>query len=250
MNDHFQGKTPMAHIREVRFAEAGKNLEPHGFLASRPIFSFIDSTRQSSAYIFLTLTIFYVYRIDFSSVLWGILAIGCGLCIWSAGRVIFLAYGKLHHFHQVASEEMEEIEKNRAQEREELIALYKAKGFSGDLLKQVVDVLMADKERLLKVMLEEEMGFLLEEQVHPFILGIAALLGAMLPFMLLFLLHLQFSLLFVIVSEIFILGITGAFLAKTEKASPIAAFIWNCMLGAVCSVVVYNIGYMFQRWSF
>jgi len=76
-------------------------------------------------------------------------------------------------------EEQHEITHNRAQEREELTALYEAKGFHGKLLEDCIDVLMADSDRLLRVMLQEEMGFRLEENEHPLIQGLGAGIGAL-----------------------------------------------------------------------
>ena len=55
-------------------------------------------------------------------------------------------------------EERFEIAHHRGQEKEELTELYALKGFKGELLDQVINVLMADDNRLLSVMLEEELG--------------------------------------------------------------------------------------------
>jgi hypothetical protein len=40
------------------------------------------------------------------------------------------------------------------------------------MLERIVDTLMADDDRLLKVMLEEELGIFLEQQSHPVVIGI------------------------------------------------------------------------------
>src|SRR6185295_12766345 len=79
----------------------------------------------------------------------------------------------------VLEQERWEIEHHRQQERDELKELYRAKGFEGKLLEDVLDVLMADDDRLLKVMLEEEMGLQLAQLDHPMKQGLGAAFGAL-----------------------------------------------------------------------
>lgn len=79
--------------------------------------------------------------------------------------------------------ERHEIRTDFDGEREEVVALYAAKGFREPLLSQVVDVLCADEDRLLKVMMEEELGLSMYHVNHPLVVGAwnfaAALLGSM-----------------------------------------------------------------------
>ncbi len=72
----------------------------------------------------------------------------------------------MERLHRVIEEERWEIEHHRPQEREELAEMYR-KGSEGKLLEEVLDVLMADDNRLLQVMLEEELGLTLEAYEHP-----------------------------------------------------------------------------------
>jgi VIT1/CCC1 family predicted Fe2+/Mn2+ transporter len=75
--------------------------------------------------------------------------------------------------------ERDEIRHQPEQEREEVRALYEAKGFSGPMLEQIVDTLCADEERLLKVMLEEELGIFVEQSPHPVWIGLVTAVAAM-----------------------------------------------------------------------
>ncbi len=97
------------------------------------------------------------------------------------GRSAWLGWSRLERLHRILAQEKWEIEHNREQEREELGVLYAAKGFEGKLLEDVLDVLMADGDRLLKVMVEEELGLTLESQVHPLKQGLGAGFECYLP---------------------------------------------------------------------
>jgi VIT1/CCC1 family predicted Fe2+/Mn2+ transporter len=81
-------------------------------------------------------------------------------------------YAQLRYWESELVRERNEIRSQPEHEREELRMLYQAKGFSGELLETVVDTISNDEERLLKVMLEEELGIFFEQRNHPIITGL------------------------------------------------------------------------------
>ena len=74
---------------------------------------------------------------------------------------------------------------NLNKERQEIVDIYKAKGFQGDELQKIVDKITSNKDVWLKTMLTEELGINLEILGSPFrgalVMFGAFLLGGILP---------------------------------------------------------------------
>jgi VIT1/CCC1 family predicted Fe2+/Mn2+ transporter len=72
--------------------------------------------------------------------------------------------------------EYQEIEEMPGEERNEIRDIYRAKGFEGELLEQIVETITADKERWVDVMMKEELE-LSPARKSPFAIGAATLLS-------------------------------------------------------------------------
>jgi VIT1/CCC1 family predicted Fe2+/Mn2+ transporter len=83
---------------------------------------------------------------------------------------------QLRHWAHELNRERAEIRDSPGEEREELRAIYEAKGFAGPQLDSIIDTLCSDDDRLLRVMMEEEMGIFFEQWNHPAVIG--AITGA------------------------------------------------------------------------
>lgn len=181
-SSHFRGKDALKHIVEVQ-ADGLIASEIHGAETPGSLLAGFDSARETAFILVLQVFLFSgfigAFSLTNSEILLLMIGLSAGLFLWKIGRSSWLAWARLERLHRVAFEEQREIQANRPQEREELRALYRAKGFQGKLLEDVVDVLMADSDRLLRVMLQEEMGFRLEENEHPLIQGLGAGLGVL-----------------------------------------------------------------------
>lgn len=237
--DHFHGQTALRHIAEVRASGISASQEVHGAEAPGPVFAFLDASRETAVLIaafFIVISACGMAN-DCKMVLGASLLVGWAF--WKGARSAFLAWSRLLRMHRVASEEREEIESNRPQEREELVALYGEKGFSGPLLDKVVDVLMADQDRLLRVMLQEEMGLRLEEHPHPLVQGFFAIAGVLFASVVAIPCLLGLSLQLTTVCAMVFAGCMGGISARIEKNDGISAFVWNGMFAAVTLVLVY-----------
>jgi VIT1/CCC1 family predicted Fe2+/Mn2+ transporter len=106
---------------------------------------------------------------------WGrwLLAAGAGISIFLGIAAGLTAQNEVRLLEAELERERREIQEHPEEERDEVRALYAAKGFREPMLSEVVDVLCADDDRLLKVMMEEELGLFVQEGHHPVLVGAA-----------------------------------------------------------------------------
>lgn len=223
--NHFQGKDALGHLKEKRLE--GTLAEPHGLELPGFAFAFVDGAKQLSSLLLFLLALTLALDLSFTVSVKLLLLAGLSFMIIFAARSALLGWSRLERLHRIAGQERYEIEHHRPQERAELQALYGSKGFKGELLEKVVDVLMADDDRLLKVMLEEEMGLSLEAYDHPLKQALAIILSS-LATLLLF----ASSLLFLpwyAAGIVLVLIIAAASLygCAKEKNKMVTALMWN-----------------------
>lgn len=166
---HFQGKDALGHVVEAQAKGIIASSEVHGVEVPGHLSAGADAARETA----LILPMLWV--LVGQGYLVAIFALGW--LVWKAGRSAWLSWSRLERLHRITTEERWEIEHHRGQERAELRELYRAKGFQGKLLEDVLDVLMADNDRLLKVMVEEELGLSLNVHEHPLKQGLGAAVG-------------------------------------------------------------------------
>lgn len=81
------------------------------------------------------------------------------------------AKSDIDNFHKHQRIEYWEVENMPDIERQEIREIYEAKGFEGELLEQVVDVITADKDRWVDTMMREELEMIKDEK-SPFQVGL------------------------------------------------------------------------------
>jgi len=178
-SEHFQGKTVVEHLREARARGAMASAEIHGTEMPGHLSAGADAGKEMAILVLILWTAASHFLMP--QKLWLLLLPTCaGWIIWKTARAALLGWARMQRLHRVIEEERWEIEHHRQQEKEELREIYLAKGLSGKLLEEVVEVLMADDNRLLRVMLEEELGLTLEVDEHPLKIAFGALVGSFL----------------------------------------------------------------------
>ncbi len=241
--NHFKGKNAFQHLKEARKKGSKATTEMHGTEAPG-YFAAAADTIKDSALIYLS---FYLLLIFFevSSPLFFLIFFSISFLIWKAGRSALLGWARLERLHRLIEQERWEIEHHHAQEKEELAAMYVQKGFSSPLLDQVVDVLSADDNRLLQVMLEEELGLTLESYEHPLKQALGAFFGGLIVISgTLFFAWIGKTIGVVLFLLFLFLSATLIF-AKREGNELIKALVWNFAIGTLAILALY----FMTRWA-
>jgi hypothetical protein len=233
--DHFEGKSVIEHLKAARAKGGLAAAEIHGTEMPGHLSAAADAARDTAVVLLLLWILFPAQPALF-------FVFAVGLFLWKIGRSALLGWARLERLHRVIEEERWEIQHAREQEREELAALYQTKGLSGKLLDEVVTVMMADDNRLLHIMLEEEMGLALEIYEHPLKQSLGAGIGSLLATGLFALGYFFFTPIADTALTIIIAAIT---VAKLEKNRRIEALIWNLSLVAFVGAATYFLKQIF-----
>lgn len=236
---HFGDKNALSHVVEKQSEGILASEEMHGVEVPGHIAAGADALRETALALLLVWTTASHLGVATATLVPVLGVFLFGWILWKAGRSALLGYQRLERLHRVMEQERWEIEHHRDQEREELRELYEAKGFEGKLLDDVIDVLMADGDRLLRVMLEEELGFSLESQEHPLKQAFGAAVGAGVAGIACLASGLAFPTYGVPVIALILLGVAGTATAYYEKNELIPSVTWNLGIGAASYGIVY-----------
>jgi vacuolar iron transporter family protein len=223
---HFEDDDACAHVTK-------KKGEGHGTDTPSHLSAAADAMREG-ALVFLLLTLLLrQFELPVKEQALGLLIFAIALTAWKTGRSAWMGWARLERLHRVMIQEKYEIENHRDQEREELVALYAAKGFEGKLLDDVIDVLMADNDRLLKVMLEEEMGLSLASFQHPLKQSLGSFFGSLVSLGLGVIGFFSFGIWGVLITSLFSLLMGVTLTSLFEKNEWIPAAVWNLALAGL-----------------
>jgi phosphotransferase system glucose/maltose/N-acetylglucosamine-specific IIC component len=232
-SDHFQGKTVVEHLKEARTKGTLATYETHGTELPGYLSAGADGAKETA---FVLILLWLLLEPQFTHLF---LLFSAGWIFWKIGRSALLGWARLQRLHRLIEEERWEIEHNREQERQEIKALYRAKGLTGKLLDEVISVLMADDNRLLRIMLEEELGLTLEIYEHPLKQSAGAAAGVLLSAGLFIGGAFIFPFYGPIIASLLAIGLASYIAAKAEKNKTLEAVIWNLSLAAFSSGIVY-----------
>jgi len=236
---HFQGKDPLDHLVEARRKGKIATSEIHGEELPGHYSAAADSAKETAFILVILWTLLQAIGFEPEQSHWLLVVFLFGYLIWKTGRSAILGWCRLERLHRVIEEERWEIEHHRGQEKEELKALYAAKGFSGKLLDEVVEVLMADDHRLLQEMLEEELGLTLEAHEHPLKQASGAAVGVLGTSIIL-----AFGLFFmptwgVYLNAAIVIILAAGSSAQLQKNRELPAIVWNLATAALATGSAY-----------
>jgi hypothetical protein len=224
---HFKGKTAYEHLKDARQKGRIASESVHGAEPSGSIIAGIDSCKETTLYLFMSFLLLSPFSFDLPQKLLLFSCFTLALFLWKLTRSALLGWARMERVHRLIKEEKYEIDHNRAQEKEELLELYKAKGFKDKQLEEVVEVLMADDNRLLQIMLEEELGLTMGSFEHPLKQCLGAGLGVIAGALLALLGLYCGGFLGLIISSCFTLTLTSAMAAKHLNNDITKHIIWN-----------------------
>lgn len=237
--EHFQGKSVVEHLKTARTKGSSATEEPHGAEMPGHLGAFADAAKETTLALLVLWTLLTQLQVGAHRSMLILALFTSAWVLWKAGRSASLGWARLERLHRLIEEERWEIQHHRHQEREELGELYKAKGFSGKLLEEVLDVLMADDNRLLQVMLEEELGLTLGVYEHPLKQAAGAALGVLGAFAMLGIGFLTNPSWGIPLAACAILIGAATMTARLERSRALPAAIWALALAAVSTAVVY-----------
>lgn len=239
-NSHFTGKAPLEHVAEKLAQGKLASVEVHGTELPGHLSAGADAARETAVILLLISSVILSLQLPLQTLTLTLILFSSGWAIWKFGRSAWLGWARLERLHRIVKQEKWEIDHNREQEKMELKELYAAKGFEGKLLDNVVDVLMADGDRLLRVMVEEELGLKLESYEHPLKQACGAGIGALASAALVIICHLLGPTLHGLVFGAFLAITLASFLsAYYEQNRIVPAIFWNLGIAILAYAWVY-----------
>lgn len=224
---HFKGKGVLEHLKEARKKGFLAVRENHGIESAGHIISGADGAKETAIFSLLIWMIGFSLSLSRTHLLTFMLFSIFGLLLWKTGRSAALAWTRIERVNKLIEDEKYEIEHNREEEKEELTEMYEAKGFSGPLLTKVIDVLMADDNKLLGVMLEEELGVSLESYEHPLKQALGAFVGVFIAGCITIIGFLASKKYGVFFSSYITIALASYVMAKVEQTKPLQTIVWN-----------------------
>lgn len=247
-HSHFKDKDAIGHVAEAQAAGLLSAAEIHGTEVPGHISAGADAARETALVLLFIWCLLLPLNFQTSLIFQLLAVFSCGWIVWKSGRSAWIGWSRLERLHRVLEQEKWEIEHHRQQERDELRVLYATKGFEGKLLEDVLDVLMADDDRLLRVMVEEELGLSLESHEHPLKQSFGAFCGSLFAAILCLAalsINFHFGIIF---ASVIVVGVTAAISAKYAQNRTIPAIVWNIGLWALSFGTIYFLlDYVFGR---
>lgn len=227
IGSHFKGKKVFEHLREARKKGLMATQESHGIETRGHIVGGADGARETVTTTLLIWTLGVALKLEEQQIFILIALFMWGFLLWKVGRSAVLAWSRIERVNKLIEEEKYEIEHNRDEEKAELREMYETKGFSGELLDTVIDVLMADDNKLLGVMLEEELGVSLETFDHPLKQALGAGIGVLLASGILLLGMYLFGAIGLYSAGFAVIVLASYFIALIEKIDSLHYVVWN-----------------------
>ena len=135
-------------------------------------------------------------------------------------------------------------------EIEEIRDIYRKKGFEGETLAKIVDVITSNPDVWVNVMMSEEFRMTPPEKSRAFmsalVVGFAALIGSLIPLFPFFFWSVGLSIALSIVIAALTLFIVGVYKARVTVGKPVRSGMQMAIIGTVSALAGYVVGLIFK----
>jgi len=135
-------------------------------------------------------------------------------------------------------------------EIEEIRGIYRKKGFEGETLEKIVDVITSNPDVWVNVMMSEEFQMTPPEKSNAFssalIVGFSALAGSIIPLFPFFFWNVGLSIGLSIVIAALTLFIVGVYKARVTVGKPFRSGLQMAMIGTISALAGYVVGLIFK----
>jgi VIT1/CCC1 family predicted Fe2+/Mn2+ transporter len=135
-------------------------------------------------------------------------------------------------------------------EIEELRDIYRKKGFEGEALDKIVEVITSNPDVWVNVMMSEEFQMTPPEKSKAFgtalIVGFSALAGSLIPLLPFFFWTVSLSIWFSIVVAALTLFVVGVYKARVTIGKPLRSGIQMAVIGTISALAGYVVGWIFK----
>jgi VIT1/CCC1 family predicted Fe2+/Mn2+ transporter len=135
-------------------------------------------------------------------------------------------------------------------EIEEIREIYRKKGFEGETLEKIVDVITSNPDVWVNVMMSEELQLTPPEKSNAvgsaLIVGFSALVGSLIPLMPFFFWSIVLSIWLSIVIAAITLFVVGVYKARVTVGKPFRSGVQMAVIGTISALAGYVVGLIFK----
>lgn len=169
----------------------------------------------------------------------------------SMAAVAYTSKAAAHDFYRSeVAREKREMKEVPDVEREEIREIYRKKGFKGELLEKVVEVITSDEKVWLDTMMLEELQLMPIDDRKPFIsafvVGVSAMIGSLIPLVPFIFLPIGTAMYLAIGVSALTLFLVGAVKARLTVGNWGRSGIEMTVIGLVAALIGYGVGLLFQ----
>jgi predicted membrane protein (TIGR00267 family) len=154
------------------------------------------------------------------------------------------------HYEKEKKTELWEIENEPEEEKREIYEIYEAKGFKGEALDKIVDIITSDKELWANEMMQGELHFqeidtkkLIESS---FLVGFSTVVGSVIPVIPYFVFQPNNALILSLVISAIVLFGVGVYKAKTYVGNWWKSGLQMLLIGMGAAIIGFIIGKIFR----